>query len=82
MEAVAPSRSIAAFHFDGNRVSEEARRKIYQIFRHPPKRDAQSNLVYEEVPESETEDEVRPTISNQQSFRLGPVDSRDMPHQL
>jgi len=29
VEAVAPSLSIAAFHFDGNKVSEEARKKIY-----------------------------------------------------
>jgi hypothetical protein len=28
-EAVAPSLSIAAFHFDGNKVSEEARKKIH-----------------------------------------------------
>ena len=65
MEGVAPSLSIAAFHFDGNRVSEEVRKKIYQIFRHPPKRDTFSNLVFDDIAESETEDEAKVPIKTQ-----------------
>lgn len=65
IEGVAPSLSIAAFHFDGNRVSEEARKKIYQIFRHPPKRDTFSNLVFDDIAESETEDEAKVPIKTQ-----------------
>ena len=58
IEGVAPSRSIAAFHFEGNKVSEDAKRKIYKIFRHPPYRDTSSNLVMPEQSYlSETEDE-------------------------
>lgn len=55
MEAVALSKSLAAFHFDGNKLSDEARRTVYKIFRHPPRKDDQSNLLMDEAGDSATE---------------------------
>lgn len=47
-ESVASSKSLAAFHFGGNGVSEKAKKQIFKVFRHPPTRDAMSNLVFDE----------------------------------
>lgn len=79
-EGVTPSRSIAAFHFEGNKVSEDAKRKIYKIFRHPPYRDNSSNLVMpEQTYLSETEDESKP-IQKQVTPRKNQI--KEMPEEL
>jgi hypothetical protein len=44
-EGIAPSRTIAAFHFENNRVTEAGKKAIYKIFRHPPSRDSTSHLL-------------------------------------
>jgi len=48
-ESVAGSKSLAAFHFSGNNVSEKAKNEIFKIFKAPPRRDTANNLIFDKV---------------------------------
>mgnify|MGYP003352357173 CR=1 FL=1 len=55
IEGVSLSKSLASFHFDGNKLSSAACATIYKVFRHPPRKDDQSNIVMGDENDSSTE---------------------------